>query len=114
MDENKCELSRVAEELKTCFRLFTALGEENRQQILVTILESGAQGMRVPQITAATKLSRPAVSHHLKILKESGLIGMRSVGTKNFYFVSADKQEWEKITKLVHTIDNLIKNAYIN
>ena len=35
-----------------------------------------APNMRVPEITARTHLSRPAVSHHLQILKDTGLIRM--------------------------------------
>ncbi len=111
--EDKRELKRIAEGLKECFSVFAALGEENRQQILVAILESGCSGLRVPDITAEVNLSRPAVSHHLMVLKQAGLVAARREGTKNFYYVSADKDEWEKIINLVQSIDKLIKNAYI-
>ncbi|MEG6523627.1 ArsR/SmtB family transcription factor [Desulfotomaculum sp. 1211_IL3151] len=40
--------------------------------------------MRVGEIKAKTHLSRPAVSHHLKILKDIGIVKMREEGTKNF------------------------------
>ncbi len=43
-------------------------------------------GVRVGTITQKTHLSRPAVSHHLKILTEAGLIKMRREGTKNYYY----------------------------
>ena len=39
-------------------------------------------GSRVTELTEATQLSRPAVSHHLKILKQAKLIDCRSEGTK--------------------------------
>lgn len=40
-------------------------------------------GLRVGEITKQTHLSRPAVSHHLRILREAGIILMRKEGTKN-------------------------------
>lgn len=36
--------------------------------------------MNVNEITRRTSLSRPAISHHLKILKDAGLVGVRQTG----------------------------------
>lgn len=71
--------------------VFTALGDENRQRILFTLLNHFG-GMRAGEIADAVGLSRPAVSHHLKTLRESGLVSSYASGTKNFYHVcsSAD------------------------
>ncbi len=66
-------------------RLFLALGDETRQSILVTLMGAGCDGMRVGEITAKTHLSRPAVSHHLKILLDAGLVDVWHEGTMNFY-----------------------------
>ncbi len=38
------------------------------------------------EITEKTHLSRSAVSHHQKILKDAGIIQVRHEGTKNYYF----------------------------
>ena len=38
------------------------------------------------EITEKTHLSRSAVSHHQKILKDAGIIQVRHEGTKNCYF----------------------------
>ena len=43
-------------------------------------------GLRVEDIAARANLSRPAVSHHLQIMKDAGLVKMRKEGTKNFYY----------------------------
>lgn len=45
-------------------------------------------GMNVKEITEQTSLSRPAISHHLKILKEAGLVGIRQEGTSNYYYLT--------------------------
>ena len=61
-----------------------AIGDETRQAILLVLMETECQtGLRVGEITKQTHLS-PAVSHHLRILREAGIILMRKEGTKTF------------------------------
>ena len=66
----------------------------------MTLLESDCNGIRVGEITEKTHLSRPAVSHHLKILKEAGMINMRREGTKidyyyyYYYYMDANETQW--------------------
>ena len=43
------------------------------------------------EITEQTSLSRPAVSHHLKILKNAGLISIRRDGTRNYYYLTISR-----------------------
>ncbi|ADY22663.1 ArsR family transcriptional regulator [Bacillus thuringiensis serovar finitimus YBT-020] len=65
-------------------KVLLAIGDETRQAILLVLMETECQtGLRVGEITKQTHLSRPAVSHHLRILREAGIILMRKEGTKN-------------------------------
>ncbi|MBO0587999.1 winged helix-turn-helix domain-containing protein [Sporosarcina sp. E16_8] len=58
-----------------------AIGDETRQKIILTLLnENCYPGMRVGEITEKVHLSRPAVSRHLRILKEDKIISMREEG----------------------------------
>jgi DNA-binding transcriptional ArsR family regulator len=41
----------------------------------------------VGEIASALPVSRPAVSQHLKVLKEAGLVSDRSEGTRRIYFI---------------------------
>ena len=51
-------------------KVLLAIGDETRQAILLVLMETECQtGLRVGEITKQTHLSRPAVSHHLKILR---------------------------------------------
>ncbi len=69
-------------------KVLLAIGDETRQAILLVLMETECQtGLRVGEITKQTHLSRPAVSHHLRILREAGIILMRKEGTKNFYYI---------------------------
>ncbi|WP_461215709.1 ArsR/SmtB family transcription factor [Lacticaseibacillus sp. GG6-2] len=59
------------------------LQDENRQQILTMLCETDK--MTVNQITERLALSRPAVSHHLKLMLDAGILTVSKVGTERFY-----------------------------
>lgn len=80
---------RLEHQFHVCMPLFIALGDEVRLGIIEALtraMQSGiTQGLNVNEITCTTSLSRPAVSHHLKILKDSGLVNVTQSGTANYY-----------------------------
>jgi DNA-binding transcriptional ArsR family regulator len=69
-------------------RIFTALGDENRQRILLTF-EPGER-LRVGQIVEVSPLSRTAVSHHLKVLREAGVLQSAKEGKEVFLWLNKD------------------------
>ena len=77
--------------------------------ILLVLLESDLSGIRVGEIAQKTHLTRPSVSHHLKILKEAGIVAMRREGTKNYYYMSVDETQWKDIADLVNLIYGSVK-----
>jgi len=66
---------------------FEALGDPNRRAIL-TILGEG--GRSVGQIAAQLPISRPAVSRHLRVLREAELVTEEAVGTRRIYRLHED------------------------
>src|SRR5699024_12146830 len=87
MTDHEKEISSLAAEFERCRKILLALGDENRQHLILEMMQMGeCGGVRVGAITEKTNLSRPAVSHHLQILKDAGLIKMRREGTKNYYY----------------------------
>ena len=78
-------LQAIPKEWRTISRAFTALGDEHRQRILLTF-EPGER-LNVGQIVEVSTLSRSAVSHHLKLLKEAGVLGSEKVGKEVYYWV---------------------------
>ncbi|MBY9080671.1 winged helix-turn-helix transcriptional regulator [Paenibacillus sp. HN-1] len=109
---NKQErLLRLAEEFRECKKALTAIGDETRQSIIIALIEgeSGCeQGIRVGELTQRTHLSRPAVSHHLKVLKDANLIGFSQEGTKNYYYLDILNSDIFKLKKLFDNIDAFI------
>jgi DNA-binding transcriptional ArsR family regulator len=61
---------------------FDALADGNRREILA-MLRHGDRA--VHEIADALPISRPAVSRHLRLLKEAGLVDEESVGTRHLY-----------------------------
>ena len=61
---------------------FDALGDGNRRSIL-ELLRSGDRS--VQQLADALPISRPAVSRHLRLLKDAGLVVDRAEGTRRLY-----------------------------
>lgn len=61
---------------------FDALGDPNRRAI-VELLREGDRS--VQELAEALPISRPAVSRHLRLLKQAGLVTDRAVGTRRLY-----------------------------
>ncbi len=61
-----------------------ALADPTRRQVFEQ-LRSGPQPVGV--IARGMPVSRPAVSQHLKVLKEAGLVGDRAEGTRRVYYI---------------------------
>ena len=80
-------LEELAQIFADCKPLFFAFAEMPRQQILLLLTEH--QEMNVGQLADRLPLSRPAISHHLKILRQAGLVEVRQQGTENFHYLSA-------------------------
>jgi DNA-binding transcriptional ArsR family regulator len=78
-------LQAIPREWRNISRAFTALGDEHRQRILLTF-EPGER-LNVGQIVEVSTLSRSAVSHHLKLLRESGVLASEKVGKEVYYWI---------------------------
>jgi DNA-binding transcriptional ArsR family regulator len=65
---------------------FEALGDLTRRQIL-EVLAAGEQpaGAVVAALQARAPISQPAVSQHLKVLREAGLVNVRAEGIHRLY-----------------------------
>jgi DNA-binding transcriptional ArsR family regulator len=59
-----------------------ALGDPSRRAIVACLAE---RPRAVGELAEALPISRPAVSQHLKVLKDAGLVTDRAVGTRRVY-----------------------------
>ncbi len=61
---------------------FAALSDPTRQQIFERLTR---KALSVQELADGLPVSRPAVSQHLKVLKDAGLVTSRTEGTRNIY-----------------------------
>lgn len=87
--------------LKACIPLFTVLADENRHKILKLLLENGA--MNVNALTEQLHLSRPAVSHHLKIMLDAQTVAVEQIGKERFYSIAM----FDAVKQLQQLVDEL-------
>ena len=58
-----------------------------------------------------THLSRPAVSHHLRVLREAGAVRVHRAGTRNYYYPNADAEQWKKLRTLAEHTCAVMRSA---
>ncbi len=85
--QNEKKLKTI-ELFEKCIPIFEALGDKVRQQLILEIANSEDFTLNVSELTARTSLSRPAISHHLKVLKNAGIIRPEKKSTQIFYVLN--------------------------
>jgi len=84
-DVERVEAERMAKVAK-------ALGDPIRLQ-LVDVLRKHAGKVCVCELVPLFDLSQPTVSHHLKVLREAGIVGSERVGLWAYYYVNLEALE---------------------
>jgi DNA-binding transcriptional ArsR family regulator len=80
------QIAEIPDEWRKISYLFVALGDAQRQRILLAF-EKGER-LNIMQIVAASKLSRTAVTHHLKVLRQGGALESEKIGKEVFFWVN--------------------------
>lgn len=66
-------------------KVFKALGDPARLRLL-SLITSAAGEVCVCDLTPAFDLSQPTISHHLKVLRDAGLVECQRRGTWVYYW----------------------------
>jgi len=86
-------------------RIFVALGDEHRQRMLL-LFEPGER-LNAGQIAEVSTLGRSTVSHHLKILREAGVLASEKIGKEVWFWINREALE----TTLGNVLDYLKENT---
>lgn len=81
-------LQAIPDEWSTTSKLFVAMGDEQRQRILLAF-EPGER-LNITQIVSTSSLSRTAVNHHLRVLREAGVLGSEKVGKEVYFWIEKE------------------------
>ena len=95
----------IPPEWQAMSRIFVALGDEHRQRILL-LFEPGER-LNVGQIAEVSTLARSTVSHHLKILHESGVLASEKIGKEVWFWINREALD----TALGNVLDYLKENT---
>ena len=77
------------EQAESMARVAKALGDPIRMQ-LVDVLRRHAGKVCVCELVPLFDLSQPTVSHHLKVLRQAGIVGSERRGLWAYYYVNPD------------------------
>jgi len=102
---------KIFEDFKECSEFLAAIGNETRQLIILEVIKAGPSGIRPGEIAENVSLSRPAVSHHLKILKDANVLHLREEGTMNYYYICI-RDIMPTLAKANEDLQALIKAMY--
>lgn len=109
------KITQLTQNFMACANILTAFGDETRQHLIIEMMKLDSdKGARVGEITARTYLSRPAVSHHLQILKEAGIVKVRKEGTKNYYYFNPDTEALNKIIETIELAKEIVSDEEKN
>jgi DNA-binding transcriptional ArsR family regulator len=87
---------------RECIPLFNALSDTARQDIILLLAEH--ERLSVNEIAEQSNLSRPAISHHLKIMRDNELVMIDQKGTQRYYSLSLNKSV-NQLKKLIEIVE---------
>ncbi len=73
--------------------VFGALSDPVRLRLFDLVRRAGSDGICSCDLVEPLDRSQPTISHHLKVLREAGLVESRKEGTWVWYSVTADAMD---------------------
>jgi DNA-binding HxlR family transcriptional regulator len=97
-------VSPAEHELETLLQFLKVLGDNTRLRIISLLIN---RVHSVGELAEQLGLSEPTVSHHLKVLREAGLLNLRAVGTSRLY--RFNDEYFERIKRTLLTQETLAR-----
>ncbi len=92
-------------EIRQSTDIFKALADPVRQDILMMFMI--AKRMNVAQVVEQSHLSRPAISHHLKILKQAGILDSLKEKTEVYYSLTLENSVIDQLKAIIRAAENI-------
>ena len=83
---NRNYMRAIPREWRNISKMYAALGDEHRQRILLTF--APRERLNIGKIVEVSTLSRSAVSHHLRILREAGVLASQKEGKEVYFWIN--------------------------
>ncbi len=95
------DIKSIPSEWSGTSSIFVALGDEQRQRILLSFEPD--ERLHITQIVAASTLSRSAINHHLKVLRDGGILQSEKVGKEVYFWIQKDVMQ-DALNKVLNYI----------
>ncbi|MBW4085424.1 helix-turn-helix transcriptional regulator [Paenibacillus sp. S150] len=92
-------------ELRKSTDLFKAVADPVRQDILMMFMV--AKRLNVSQIVERSPMSRPTISHHLKILKQAGIVNSRKEATEVHYWLTMESSILDQLRSIIRAAEEI-------
>lgn len=97
----------MKDRLKTMALLFKALGDQKRLMIVKMLASASEESLCVSDVAAKLKISQPAASQHIKVLKNIGILEENRRGFRVFYSINT-----EILKEYKEEVDGLFRKAF--
>ena len=101
------DLENHREKFQKCRNALQALGNESRQEIILALMMKST-GLRTDELAGKVNLSRSVVSHHLKILREAGIVKNRKEGTYIYYYLEMESSVSDLLIAYLQSVKNIL------
>ena len=105
---------RISAEIRSTIPVFAALGDETRFGLVVRLTEG--ESLSIAELTAGTQMSRQAVTRHLHVLADAGVVRGNRTGREQMWELKAERvrraqaaldrigREWEEALQRLKTL----------
>jgi ArsR family transcriptional regulator len=88
-DSRRSSILKVSDgTIKDLTSMFKLLADQSRLKIVLALAQQGP--MHVTALCEMLEQTQPAVSHHLTLMRITGLVGFDRNGKHNFYYLASD------------------------
>ncbi len=101
---NTEELEAFRKEFHALAPILEVLASKTRQEILIQLSYVYPEGLRIKDLKVQKCITRPTLSHHIKLLLDAHLIGCKKAATKNYYHLSIKKHMFDDFNTLFHRL----------
>lgn len=108
----KEELSELKKNFSQAEHILEALSSKIRQDIIVELARVYPNGLRICEIKQKKCITRPTMSHHMKLLCKAELIKYYKEGAKNYYYLAIHPQRLKQVDSLFSKLNRFVGDCH--
>lgn len=109
---NEEELKELKKDFYEAGPIMEALASEVRRSIIIELASNYPKGIRIGDIKLKRCITRPTMSHHIKLLCKAKLLKYEKKGTKNYYYLAVSKEKLEKVASVISKLKYFTGEIY--